>query len=105
MEQRRAGGGKKSGWRQWWAPWRSAYIQSARRESARCIFCFGTLNPLGRRRRLVLYAGRDAAVMLNRYPYNNGHLLIAPRRHTADLERLLPAENTALHFLLTSSVR
>ena len=105
MEQRGAGDGKKTGWRQLWAPWRSAYIRSARRETARCIFCFGKLNTLARRRRLVLYDGSDAVVMLNRYPYNNGHLLIAPRRHTADFEQLRPAESAALFTLQTASVR
>ncbi|MGH7932458.1 MAG: HIT family protein [Candidatus Binataceae bacterium] len=75
-----------------WAPWRSGYITAVRRGSQRCIFCFGRLGESARRSRLVLYAGPLASVMLNRYPYNNGHLMIAPRRHVATLEQLSRAE-------------
>ena len=88
-----------------WAPWRAGYILSARGATRRCIFCFGTLREASRRRRLVLYAGSEASVMLNRYPYNNGHLLIAPRRHVAALERLSPGEPTAIGALLTDAVQ
>jgi ATP adenylyltransferase len=105
MEQRGPGEGKQAGWRQLWAPWRGAYIKAARSETARCIFCFGTLNQASRRRRLVLYAGPQALVMLNRYPYNNGHLLIAPRRHLADLELLSAAETAAISSLQIACAR
>jgi ATP adenylyltransferase len=110
LEGDRAGGvmarrGPETGWRQLWAPWRAAYIRAARRESTRCIFCFGALREASRKRRLVLYAGSEAAVMLNLYPYNNGHLLIAPRRHVAALEALSTAEWSAISALLAGSVR
>ena len=78
-----------------WAPWRSAYLATAGRRSTRCIFCFGRLNGQARRRHLVLYAGPLALVMLNRYPYNNGHLMIAARRHLASHE-LLSREERAV---------
>ena len=88
-----------------WAPWRAAYIRAARSETARCIFCFGVLNKASSRRRLVLYADSQAVVMLNSYPYNNGHLLIAPRRRTAELEGLSAAEAAALSAVQTACVR
>jgi ATP adenylyltransferase len=68
-----------------WAPWRMAYIGGPRKRS--CIFCAGARgrNP---RAALVLARTREALVMLNRYPYANGHLMVAPRRHTADLPAL-----------------
>ena len=66
-----------------WAPWRGAYLRTAGKPRRGCIFCFGALGARERHRRLVLYAGPLALVMLNRYPYNNGHLMIAPRRHRA----------------------
>jgi hypothetical protein len=75
-----------------WAPWRGAYLRVAGKRGRECIFCFGTLGVRERRRRLVLYAGPLALVMLNRYPYNNGHLMIAPRRHLASPELLERAE-------------
>ncbi|HEV3114825.1 MAG TPA: HIT domain-containing protein [Candidatus Binataceae bacterium] len=105
MEQRGPEDRKPTGWRQLWAPWRGAYIKAARSQTARCIFCFGALNKASRRRRLVLYADPQAVVMLNRYPYNNGHLLIAPRRHTAELDGLTAAEAAALSALQIASVR
>lgn len=79
-----------------WAPWRSAYLAAARERTQQCIFCLGLLDARSRRRRLVLYAGPLALVMLNRYPYNNGHLMIAPRRHVATPELLTGGERGAI---------
>ena len=87
-----------------WAPWRAAYLHAAARPARGCIFCFGTLGARERRRRLVLYAGPLALVMLNRYPYNNGHLMIAPRRHLASPELLERAERAALAELQAAAV-
>src|SRR5260370_20756244 len=83
-----------------WAPWRSVYL--ARRVSTpqRCIFCMGRLGQAAMSRRLVLYAGPQAMVMLNRYPYNNGHLMVAPRRHVASPEMLTREERTILADLV-----
>jgi ATP adenylyltransferase len=75
-----------------WAPWRAAYLRTAAAPARGCIFCFGALGARERRRRLVLYAGPLALVMLNRYPYNNGHLLVAPFRHEGKLEALTSEE-------------
>jgi ATP adenylyltransferase len=87
-----------------WAPWRGAYLRIAGKPGRECIFCFGTLGARERRRRLVLYAGPLALVMLNRYPYNNGHLMIAPRRHLASPELLERAERAALAELQAAAV-
>src|ERR1700694_4693870 len=87
-----------------WAPWRSAYVGKARAGRLSCIFCFGRIGAEARRRRLVLYAGRLALVMLNRYPYNNGHLMVAPRRHIASPELLTRDELIALAEILARSV-
>ncbi|MGH7948057.1 MAG: HIT family protein [Candidatus Binataceae bacterium] len=53
----------------------------------------------------MLYRDDRALVMLNRYPYNNGHVMIAPRRHVATPELLTHGENTALADLLSESVK
>jgi ATP adenylyltransferase len=95
----------RGGWRHLWAPWRGAYIRAARNETTRCFFCFGALREASRKRRLILYTGREASVMLNRYPYNGGHLLVAPRRHLDGLEKLSAAENAAIGALLTDAVK
>ncbi len=52
----------------------------------------------------MLYAGPAAVVMLNRYPYNNGHMMVAPRRHLPSLEALDERERSALNELLCDSV-
>jgi ATP adenylyltransferase len=102
---RRGADKDRGGWRHLWAPWRGAYIRAARNETARCIFCYGALREASRKRRLILYTGREASVMLNLYPYNGGHLLVAPRRHIGALEMLSAAENAAIAALLVDSVK
>jgi len=87
-----------------WAPWRGAYLRVAGKPGRGCIFCFGAPGARERRRRLVLYAGPLALVMLNRYPYNNGHLMIAPRRHLASPELLERAERAAIAELQSATV-
>ena len=71
-----------------WAPWRYAYLRSLLTDPKACIFCFGELSDAERRERLVLFENRDVLVMLNKYPYNNGHLMVAPRSHVASPELL-----------------
>ena len=76
-----------------WAPWRMAYIDTPREERG-CILCAA---PSGDpRERLLLGTTTHSLVMLNRYPYQNGHLMLAPRRHAADLPTLPAAEHTDL---------
>lgn len=68
-----------------WAPWRMEYIMAKKTEG--CIFCVewdGTAD----REKLLLYRSTNSFVMLNRYPYTNGHLLVVPFRHAADLDEL-----------------
>ncbi|HYB92332.1 MAG TPA: HIT domain-containing protein [Candidatus Binataceae bacterium] len=89
-----------------WAPWRYAYLKAATAGTVgQCIFCFGRLREGERRRRLVLYENSVATVMLNRYPYNNGHVMVAPRRHVASLELLTREERIEVNELVASSVK
>jgi len=88
-----------------WAPWRYAYLRSGPSAKRACIFCFGSPGPAERRKRLVLHVAERSVVMLNRYPYNNGHLMIAPRRHVASPELLTPEEQLELSQVLAQSVR
>jgi ATP adenylyltransferase len=68
-----------------------------------CIFC-RLPRSTDVRENLVLAASRDCVVMLNRFPYNSGHLMIAPRRHVADLARLAPTQHAALADMLRQAV-
>ncbi len=88
-----------------WAPWRYAYVRRAIAGPKVCIFCFARLNEAERLERLVLYENRYAAVMLNRYPYINGHIMIAPRRHLASPELLSANERAVIDELIAASVK
>src|SRR5262249_51161614 len=66
-------------------PWRMAYIESGSEKSAECFLCAEpAAGPEEHRQRLILLDGPAAFVIMNRFPYSNGHVLIAPRRHVAD---------------------
>lgn len=65
-----------------WAPWRIEYILSEKEPE--CIFC----NALSKTDDLTLFKGRDTLVVMNKFPYINGHLLIAPVRHISSLDQL-----------------
>jgi ATP adenylyltransferase len=86
-----------------WAPWRASYLRDSTRRR-RCIFCTGSLDARARRRRLVLFQDALTLVMLNRYPYNNGHVMVASRRHVASPELLRREERDAISELLAASV-
>ena len=76
-----------------WAPWRMTYIERGGK-APECIFCTALAGDP--RQRLVLGATAHTIVMLNLFPYQNGHLMVAPRRHTADLSALPAGEHTDL---------
>lgn len=76
-----------------WAPWRLAYVTAAQAPSIDCIFC----DPrAGCDVDLVVLRGQHAYVILNLYPYNNGHLMVVPVRHLAALEALTLDEQAEL---------
>src|SRR5690242_20581688 len=104
MARTTAQGSRGPGTLRLWAPWRYQYLRRAGSKDNACIFCFGTLTAAERRRRLVLHQDDDALIMLNRYPYNNGHLMIAPRRHVASPELLTRYERGVLTELLSATV-
>lgn len=83
-----------------WAPWRMAYIKNARKP-ARCIFC---VKAKERRdaNNLLLHRGRHGLVMMNLYPYNSGHLLVAPYIHVKSLEQL--PDDAALDLMKLTSL-
>jgi len=72
-----------------WAPWRSEYITC--KKINECIFCKAWKEKKDEENYLLL-RGKYSLVMLNAYPYNNGHLMIAPCKHTASLKSLKKEE-------------
>ena len=75
-------------------PWRLAYVTEASRTDTGCIFCAALARiddePL------VVYRGRQTFVILNKYPYNNGHVMVVPHRHAAELGALTADELTEM---------
>lgn len=71
-----------------WAPWRISYILGEKEEE--CLFCRVAAED-DDARNLVLYRGRLAYVIMNLYPYNSGHLMVAPYEHLSELEELSEA--------------
>lgn len=85
-----------------WAPWRIEYLQGEREEG--CIFC-NAINDPDESRRYVIHKGEISIVMLNKYPYIGGHLLIAPRRHIGALQKLTDEELLDLMKLTNQAIK
>jgi ATP adenylyltransferase len=84
-----------------WAPWRLEYVRTADEDSG-CVFCraAGLEDDEG----LVLHRDELAFVLLNKYPYAGGHLMVAPYRHCGDLSELTSEEALAIHRLVAAAV-
>lgn len=82
-----------------WSPWRLAYVTSTNPDQG-CIFCQA---PTADRDSLVVHSGSTCYVVLNLYPYNNGHLMVVPYRHVAALSALEPEELRELAVLMQRS--
>src|SRR5665213_3083662 len=81
------------------APWRMDYIRSLNKPpSDACFICeaAAATDDATRRQRLVLWTTPAVVVLMNRFPYANGHLLVAPRVHKADLDELTDEEHLDL---------
>lgn len=77
-----------------WSPWRSKYIESFKEEQSNgnCIFCDAIEKDVNDLSNLVVHKSKNSFVILNLYPYNNGHLMIVPKRHISKIELLTEEE-------------
>jgi len=90
--------------RRLWAPWRMTYIRGQSKEKG-CIFC----NRLKKSKKsdhknLVLFRGKRAFVILNRFPYTSGHLMVAPIQHVAKIEELDSQTSCEIFELIQRSI-
>ena len=83
-----------------WAPWRQTYISTAVSAPEGDCFICGGLDQNHDRENLIVYRGTRLAVLLNKYPYNNGHLLVAPLAHKGDLDSCTPEELLDLQLVV-----
>ncbi len=87
------------------APWRIKYIKMAQEKDIDCIFCYYPSCPKEEDlKNLLLHRGKRAFVIFNRFPYNPGHLMVAPYKHTGNLEDLSVEETIELHELVVKCV-
>ncbi len=103
---------------QLWAPWRLGYIKGETDAPPQpagelawlpnadhdCFLCRGMADQADREN-LIVHRGTTVVTVLNRYPYNNGHLLVAPQAHKARLDQLSDAEHLELKQTVTSMTR
>jgi ATP adenylyltransferase len=84
-----------------WAPWRIEYIKQPKEPG--CIFCTKPAQNQDKNN-FIVYRGSASFVIMNYYPYNNGHLMIVPFRHTSDIFDLNSEEKLEMMDLLASSM-
>lgn len=77
-----------------WAPWRMDYIRSIEKQES-CIFCDAFIDGRGEAD-MLLHCGDDYCVIMNKYPYTNAHILVAPKKHAASLTELSDEEVSTL---------
>ena len=87
--------------RQLWAPWRLEYVQSAD-EQPGCVFCLARDGDDAER--LVVHRGERAFVLLNKFPYASGHVMVAPARHVGDFGALEDEEALEVHRLAAEAI-
>jgi len=82
-----------------WAPWRMEYINQLPDMQGSCFICAARDNPDKDAENFVLWRGRHCLAMFNRYPYTNGHMLVAPLAHKAGMSELTDDEMLQImHF-------
>ncbi len=86
-----------------WAPWRLEYIERADEQEG-CVFCNAVEAGEESEDALVVHRGRLAFVLLNRFPYTSGHLMVAPVRHVGDYGDLEDDEALEIHALTQTSL-
>ena len=87
-----------------WAPWRMEYVQTPDKEDEKCIFCLDS-DQSNDKVNLIIKREEHAFIMMNKYPYNNGHLMVSPFTHTSEFDELSRDVQVEMMDLLTSSMK
>jgi len=90
-----------------WAPWRMKFVKSVHKLNRnKCIFCSMLKSPVKNdKKNHLVYRGKNAFIILNIYPYSNGHLMVIPKRHIADFTLLTVPEFTEMFTLLQRCIK
>ena len=84
-----------------WAPWRMDYIRTPKEDG--CVFCKKHQSTKDREN-LLLFRGEESFVLMNLYPYSNGHLMISPYKHTSNTNDISSIGNQEIMFLTNKSM-
>lgn len=92
-----------------WAPWRLSYIihfhrKASLQKKSHCVFCNAHPGKPSSDN-LVLFKGKKCFIIMNKYPYCNGHLMIIPKRHIFDFSKVTSEEHQEMGELLSLSTR
>ena len=90
-----------------WSPWRSQYIDSFKIKNSdkKCVLCAAADSISSDDNSLIIDIGKYTFTILNLYPYNNGHLMIVPKRHISDFISLTEDENCELMNKLQNATK
>ena len=87
-----------------WAPWRMEYIQSSLMDDpGKCVFCLDGDDE--QTKKFIIFRGESAFVIMNKFPYNNGHLLVVPYRHIAEFNELGDDELLEMQRLMGKCIK
>ena len=85
-----------------WAPWRMEYIRGEKEPG--CIFCHKPAQK-NDRENLILHRGESVFIIMNKYPYNNGHIMVVPYRHESEVDQLTKNEYSEMMLLVQRTIR
>lgn len=90
-----------------WSPWRSQYIESFKDSKAKsgCVFCNAAEEDIADETSLVVAKGELTITVLNLYPYNNGHVMVVPKRHLSSFDQLTKEEKAEVMDKLDYTIR
>lgn len=86
-----------------WAPWRGSYVTGAEKKPEGCVFCGKQSQTDGES--LIVYRGKHIYIVMNLFPYNNGHIMLIPYRHIADITDFTPEESAEMAHLEQLAVK
>lgn len=84
-----------------WAPWRIEYILGPKPDE--CVFCIKDIKGEDEKR-LILWRGKNCFVIMNKYPYSSGHIMVTPYRHVYSLDELNEEELTEMMLVMSKCV-
>jgi len=87
-----------------WAPWRMEYIKSVQDDDQECIFCQKP-KQTDDKENLIVYRSDQSFVIMNKFPYNNGHLMVVPYNHESDLTKFNDEVLLDIQHLLQLSIQ